>query len=87
VERRWKVLIVEDEALVAWSMDEVLSLVGFEVVGVAATVSEPLCIAEATKPDLAIFDVRLGRTPQRNRGRGAFARPARLARRVCDRAR
>jgi two-component system, response regulator PdtaR len=59
MDKRWKVLIVEDEPLVAWSMDEVLTLVGFEVVGVAARVSEALHIAEVTKPDLAIFDVRL----------------------------
>jgi DNA-binding NarL/FixJ family response regulator len=59
MQKRWKVLIVEDEPLVAWSMDEVLTLVGFEVVGVAARVSEALHLAEATRPDLAIFDVRL----------------------------
>src|SRR5215831_6003477 len=57
--RRWKVLIVEDDVLIAWSMDEVLTLVGFDVVGVATSVSEALSIAEDTHPDLAIFDVRL----------------------------
>jgi two-component system, response regulator PdtaR len=59
MERRWKVLIVENDPLVAWTMDEVLSLIGFEVVGVATRVSEALHIAESTKPHLAIFDVRL----------------------------
>jgi DNA-binding NarL/FixJ family response regulator len=41
-------------------MDEVLALVGFDVVGVATRVSEALRIADVTKPNLAIFDVRLG---------------------------
>jgi DNA-binding NarL/FixJ family response regulator len=54
-----KILIVEDETLLAWSMREVLSLVGYDVVGVAATVSDALCIAENTRPDLAIVDVSL----------------------------
>ena len=40
MEQRPKVLIVEDEAVFAYTMREVLNLVGFEVVGVAATVTE-----------------------------------------------
>ena len=56
---REKVLIVEDDSLIALSMREILALVGFEVAGVAATVSDALILAENTRPDLAIFDVRL----------------------------
>ena len=54
-----KVLIVEDEPLIALSLSEVLTLVGFEVVGVAARVSDALTIAQNTPPDVAILDVRL----------------------------
>ena len=54
-----KVLIVEDEAVFAYTMQEVLSLFGFEVIGVAATVTEALRLSELSRPDLAIFDVRL----------------------------
>ena len=54
-----KVLIVEDDDLVALAMRDVLSLVGFNVVSVAATVSEALCEAEITRPEIAIFDVKL----------------------------
>jgi DNA-binding NarL/FixJ family response regulator len=54
-----KVLILEDDVLVAWSLREVLSLTGCEVTGIAATVSDALCLAENTRPDLAIIDVRL----------------------------
>ena len=54
-----KVLIVEDEAVFAYTMQEVLSVFGFEVIGVAATVTEALRLYELSKPDLAIFNVRL----------------------------
>src|SRR5215470_10652367 len=54
-----KVLIVEDDAIEALGMREMLSLFGVEVVGVASRVSDALCLAEDTLPDVAIFDVRL----------------------------
>src|SRR5262245_53466817 len=54
-----KVLIVEDDAIEALGMREMLSLVGLEVVGVASRVRDALSLAENTCPDVAIFDVRL----------------------------
>ena len=54
-----KVLIVEEDDLVALAMRDVLSLVGCDVVGVTPTVSGALCEAEITRPDIAIFDVKL----------------------------
>jgi two-component system, response regulator PdtaR len=54
-----RVLILEDDILVAWSLQEVLTLVGYEVSGIAATVHDALCLAEVTRPALAIVDVRL----------------------------
>ena len=54
-----KVLIVEDNAIEAVSMRAMLTLIGLEVVGVAACVNDALCLAENTHPDVAIFDVRL----------------------------
>ncbi len=59
MEKLLKVLILEDEALIALSMQEVLSLVGVEVVGVAATVGEALRLAGSTNPDVANCEVRL----------------------------
>src|SRR4029079_12339776 len=57
---KWaRILIIEDELLVAWSLRDVLSLIGCEVTGIAATVSEALILAENIKPDLALVDVRL----------------------------
>ena len=55
-----KVLIVEDNALIALGLREFLAEVGFEVVGTAATMSEaPLRLGEHVRPDIAIADVRI----------------------------
>jgi DNA-binding NarL/FixJ family response regulator len=54
-----KVLIVDDDAFLAVTMQQLLTLIDFDVVGVAASVNDALCLAENTHPDLAIFDVRL----------------------------
>jgi len=54
-----KVLIAEDDALIAMSLHEMLSRFGLQVVGVAAAVSDALRIAQTTRPDIAIFDVTL----------------------------
>jgi len=54
-----KILSLEDDVLVAWSLREVLTLIGFKVIGTAATVNDALCQAEIARPDLAIIDVRL----------------------------
>ena len=67
-----KVLIVEDDDLVALAMRDVLSLVGFNVVSVAATVSEALCEAEITQPEIAIFDVKLAGKPDGIEGVGVL---------------
>jgi two-component system, response regulator PdtaR len=57
--KQLKVLVAEDDPLIAMSLSEMLSRFGLEVVGVAAAVSDALRIAQTTRPDLAIFDVRL----------------------------
>ena len=54
-----KILVAEDDALVAMSIQQTLSLLGFDVVGIAATVTDALCLAQNTRPDLAIFDIQL----------------------------
>ena len=52
-----KVLIVDADVYVAVTLQQLLTLVDFDVVGVAATVTDALCLAENTRPDLAIFNV------------------------------
>jgi DNA-binding NarL/FixJ family response regulator len=54
-----KILIADDDVLVAMYIQQTVSLIGFEVVGIAATVSDALCLAQNTRPDLAIFDIQL----------------------------
>ncbi|WP_035692029.1 response regulator [Azospirillum halopraeferens] len=54
-----RILIVEDEALVALSLRALLSDGGYEVVGVEATGAGALACAAATRPDLALMDIRL----------------------------
>lgn len=54
-----KILIVEDEALVAMNMESVLEDHGHEVVGVADDEASAVLAATHFKPDLALVDMRL----------------------------
>ena len=56
---RIRVLILEDEALIAWELRDTLTDAGFEVVGIASRVRDALSIAENTRPHVAILDIRL----------------------------
>jgi DNA-binding NarL/FixJ family response regulator len=58
-----------DDALVASSLSDVLATIGCEVTGIVAAVKDALCLAESTKPDLALMHVRLA--GQRNGIKGA----------------
>ena len=53
------ILIVEDEALIAANIEEVLAESGFRVAGVAASALEALSIADEHRPQLALVDIRL----------------------------
>ena len=53
------ILIVEDEALVASYIEEVLAESGFRIAGIAASGPEALSLAEETQPRLALVDIRL----------------------------
>ena len=53
------ILIVEDEALVASYIEEVLGESGFDVAGIAASAPEALSLAAESDPDLALVDIRL----------------------------
>ena len=54
-----RILIVEDEFLIALELENRLLDAGFEVVGIAATAEEAISLAESESPDLAITDIRL----------------------------
>ncbi|HEY1797969.1 MAG TPA: response regulator [Stellaceae bacterium] len=53
------ILIVEDEALVATSIGDMLEELGFEVTGIAASGLEALALVAEQKPRLALIDIRL----------------------------
>jgi len=53
------ILIVEDEALIASYIEEVLEESGFHVAGIAASGPEALSLAAESGPALALVDIRL----------------------------
>lgn len=57
--RKLRVLIVDDEVLLADYVAAVVEDDGHEVVGTAMTADEALSLALAHRPDLAILDIRL----------------------------
>jgi len=54
-----KILIVEDDFMIADMVEEILVANGYEVCGFAATVSEGVALCRLHNPDLAIVDLRL----------------------------
>jgi two-component system, response regulator PdtaR len=54
-----RVLIVEDEALVAMEIEDLLEELGAEVVGNAGDAEEAVRLAETLRPDCATMDIRL----------------------------
>ena len=57
--RALKVVIVEDELLIADMAEEILIENGYEVCGIATTVEKAVGLIRNHKPDLAVIDVRL----------------------------
>jgi len=56
-----KILIAEDELMVADLLEETLVASGYEVCGIARTADEGVALGELHNPDLAILDVRLAK--------------------------
>lgn len=55
-----KVLVVEDEFVIALTMEAALRQEGYEVVGPAASVGQALRLLDAERPEAAVLDVNLG---------------------------
>ena len=55
-----RVLLVEDNMLIALDAEDMLADLGAEAVAVAASVSDALAAIERERPDLAVLDVNLG---------------------------
>jgi len=56
-----RVLIVDDEALVALTLEAIVQDMGHEVAGAAANPIDAVALAVRTDPDVVLMDVRLGR--------------------------
>ena len=54
-----RILIVEDEAIVAMQLEASLKHMGYEVVGVASRGNDAIRVAKDTWPDLILMDIRL----------------------------
>lgn len=55
-----RLLIIEDEIMVAMDMERTLATAGYLIVGVASTVAAALRILKESPIDLAVLDVNLG---------------------------
>ncbi len=54
-----KILVVEDEGIVAMDLANRLVSQGYAVVGPAETAAEALALAESERPDLVLMDIHL----------------------------
>jgi DNA-binding NtrC family response regulator len=56
-----RVLVAEDESIVALDLERTFTEAGAEVIGPAATLAQALALARDETIDVAVLDVRLGR--------------------------
>jgi CheY-like chemotaxis protein len=56
-----KILIVEDESVIAWALQSLLEDLGHEVVEVAASGEAAIAAAAQHQPELILMDINLGR--------------------------
>jgi CheY-like chemotaxis protein len=54
-----RILVVEDDFLIALQTEAALAEAGFEVIGSATTAEEAVSLARAQQPCLAVMDIRL----------------------------
>lgn len=54
-----RILVVEDDFLIAMQTEAALAAAGFDVIGTAATAEQAIELAEKERPVLAVMDIRL----------------------------
>lgn len=54
-----KILIVEDESIIALNIKEILTHFGYEIIGIAANGEKALYLASTKNPDLVLMDITL----------------------------
>ena len=58
-----RILLVEDEPMIAFALEDMVLELGFDVVGPAHRLSEALALAAAAEVDAAVLDVNLNEEP------------------------
>jgi CheY-like chemotaxis protein len=58
-DRPLRVMLVEDEVIVAWDLAETLKRLGYLIAGMADSAAQALHMAETLAPDLILMDIRL----------------------------
>ena len=58
-----RILVVEDEILIALELESLLQDLGHDVVGIAASSKDALSLGRELKPDLAFVDIHLSDGP------------------------
>lgn len=54
------VLVIEDEAMIAWMLESLLEEMGFEKISLASSAMDAAAAAERRTPELVISDINLG---------------------------
>ena len=54
-----KILIVEDENIIAFEMKTILEIQGYSIVGIASSGEEAVTFTDKHRPDLIIMDIQL----------------------------
>lgn len=54
-----RILIIEDESVIAMDLEEIVERMGHRVTGVATTADEAVRLCAANRPDLVLADIRL----------------------------
>jgi CheY-like chemotaxis protein len=54
-----KILIVEDEFIIAWNIEEILQAFGHEVIDTVGSGEEAIALVAEQKPDLVLMDIHL----------------------------
>ncbi len=54
-----RILVVEDEALIALELESLLDELGHIIVGIAGTSAEAIAMGRSTAPDVALVDIHL----------------------------
>lgn len=57
---RLRILVVDDESLIAMALHDQLEYLGHEVVATASSAQEAIALAELHQPDLLVMDIHLG---------------------------